>query len=318
MGATIFNLPFIVRNIVRDAKQQGMYSKHGSWVPLSGFVEMLKGMKSKGDPEQEIFDALGGKGTTFIGQEVTGPALKKGQTTFAQEMGPLETLKSAANRIADFIGGSEQWLRRREFTLTRERALAEGKTELEANLEALLDAKEVTVNFTRGSAFTRAMNQIFPYFNAGVQGSRKFTRHVLGYEGEKARSQAILHGLTHLTTMSGLVYLFHGDEEWYQDLPQWRRRNYWNFKLFGDDEIVSLPKPFQAGQLFTVPFEMILDQLTGADQPMEVKPALLDFVGQYLNNYQVLPALIQPGFETKANYTSFASSTPTPRKQQNG
>jgi hypothetical protein len=221
-------------------------------------------------------------------------------------MGPLETLKSAANRIADFIGGSEQWLRRREFTLTRERALAEGKTELEANLEALLDAKEVTVNFTRGSAFTRAMNQIFPYFNAGVQGSRKFTRHVLGYEGEKARSQAILHGLTHLTTMSGLVYLFHGDEEWYQDLPQWRRRNYWNFKLFGDDEIVSLPKPFQAGQLFTVPFEMILDQLTGADQPMEVKPALLDFVGQYLNNYQVLPALIQPGFETKANYTSFA------------
>ena len=305
MGATIFNLPFIIRNIVRDAKQQGMYSKHGSWLPLSGFVEMLRGMKLRGTEEAALFEALGGKGTTFIGQEVTGPALEKGQSFFSQEKTPLEVIKTAANRIADFIGASEQWLRRREFQQTRTQALAEGKTELEANLEALLDAKEVTVNFTRGSAFSRAMNQIFPYFNSGAQGSRKFVRHVAGYEGEKARNQAIIHGLTHLTSMSALVYLFHGDEEWYRDLPEWRRRNYWNFKLFGDDEIVSLPKPFQAGALFTVPFEMMLDAMTQAEQPLSVKEGLLDFVGQFLNGYQVLPALIQPAAEVTANYSTF-------------
>ncbi len=312
-GATVLNPKFILRNTIRDVQQQGMYSKYGSPIPLTGVAAFVRGGFTS--PELKAkFESLGGKGTTFIGQEVMRPessfgleAKKLGPISLIR--GPVALIRKGIGGLAEFINAGESFIRRREFVLTRAKLLAEGKTELEANLEGLLDAKEVTVNFTRSTALLRGLNSVYPYFNANVQGSRKFVRHVMGYEGKAMAGQAWLHGVTHLTAMSALVQLLHGGEGWYQDLSEWQRRAYWNFKFPGDDTPYAAPKPFQAGWLFTVPFEMIMDALYDREQPLDVSDALWDFAGMFFNDFKVLPALIGPGVEVGMTDRGFKQFT---------
>lgn len=305
--ATGISIPFAFRNMIRDAMAHQLYTRNGSWIPLAGFQQFFKGFgeafrAQRKEFKGDLFTALGGQATTYLGIEIQGGT--RAPRVKGDPMSLLEKLRYPFRKVEELIGMTEQALRRREFQLTRKEALDRGATDLEANLEALYDAQEVTTNFTRASSITRQINGVKAYFNAGVQGNRKFVRTVLGYEGGKAQDHAIKAGLANLTATSMLAYLWHGEEDWFKDLPEWRKTGYWNFRPLDDGPIVSIPKPHEPGLMFTLPMEKVLDELMDGN-PVSTKTALLEVMGGFLNNYQVLPDIIAPAIEVTTNYSMF-------------
>lgn len=315
--ATGWNALFAVRNLARDTQQNAMYTKHGGGKPIIGeLTSIYEGIKSRRDVK-ELMDAIGGGGMGFVGQEVIGRRLKAGEGMFSAETTAWQraweqTGGKLLRGLEKMIAESEQLLRQREFQKTREQILSRGKTpaerealEYEANMQALLDAKEVTINFTRGTSFIRAINQAWPYFGASIQGNRKFFRAVYGAEGKAAKKQAIVQGMTHLSALSALTYLWHGNEDWYQDLPEWQRLNFWNFKLFGTDVVMRIPKPFEAGLVFTAPVEWLFDQLSDADQKVKASAIAWEMAGHLMNNFQLLPTFLGVPTEHITGYNFF-------------
>jgi hypothetical protein len=165
-------------------------------------------------------------------------------------------------------------------------------------------SKEVTVNFTRGGAIARGLNQVIPYLNPGIQGRRKFIRSLLGQDGKRAQLQLISRGMADIGAFTALVYLMHGHEEWYQDLPDWKRINNWNFRIPFTEQIVSIPKPFEPGMIFSVPFEIGLDVAMDRD-PINTKEALWDISKGFFNDFSFMPAFAGPLLESAINYSFF-------------
>lgn len=304
-GATMASPGFAVRNMVRDITSDYIYSsdKNKSWL-FSGVSRFAKGViEQRNDTHAaQLFDALGGGVSTFFSGEVAA-----GRT--AREMLSLnrnwyQNAKHALGAWSDWLAkNTEQPLRTEAFKRTRERALNEGKTELSANLEALEAAKEVTINFARGGTIGRALNRLIPYTGAGIQGTRKFFMTLAGKNGDVAQRSAWMRALTGITLPAVALWWLQKDEEWYQELPEWRRLNYWNFKLPGMDRPMSIPKPFEIGKLFGNVPEMMLEQAT-MERPLGARETATDAVIALLPPLPI-PAIARPAIEVMTNFDFF-------------
>ncbi len=308
LGATALSPAFTIANALRDIRTFPLYTKERKWwhwIPYAAtadFVQHMGKMTESNDAWVQ-FQALGGEATTFFGVEVRrGRAAK--QLFDIESSGVKETAGKLLGQMMDILSKPEQVLRFTEFSRVRERALSEGKSLWEANLLGLEASKEVTVNFTRGGALARGLNQIIPYLNPGIQGRRKFVRTLLGHDGKGPQMQLWTRGIADIGAFTALVYLMHGDEEWYQDLPDWKRINNWNFRIPFTEQIVSIPKPFEPGLVFSVPFEIGLDVAMGRD-PMDTKEALWDITKGFFNDFSFMPAFAGPTMEAAINYSFF-------------
>jgi hypothetical protein len=302
-GATQFNPEFVVRNMIRDPLTRQLFTREGSNIggPLSGFAAMFKGAAEhmKGTEGAELFENMGLSGATLFGTEM------------GRELGrePGGVLK-AARAAGDFLSSPEKWLRTKEFTDTYDRLIKEGAPEFEAVMQATLAAKEVTVNFTRAGVLARQMNQFLPYFSPQIAGKRKFWRAVTGHEGPEIQKNAILRGMLNLGGMSAATWFFFADEDWYQDLPAWRRISYWNVKI--NDQIISIPKPFEPGVFFGTGTELALQALNEHD-PALARETALTFFGDHMVGYPFIPAGILPFAEAAADYSFFRDQNILPR-----
>ena len=310
-GATLLSPSFVVRNMARDAMTQPLYTKEGEARPYTGIVDMVKGASSviRKTPEAELFEALGGQMSTFFGAEMG--AGRASLEMAGQVRGPVAAVRHLFGKLVDVMGAPEQFLRIREFEKTMERAEAEGKSREQVLMESMESANEITINFARAGTMGRALNRIIPYFNAGLQGNRKFIRTLAGKEGAAAQKRALVNGLATLTSVSVIQHLLHGDEEWFQELPGWRRANYWNFKDPFSGEIISVPKPFEAGKVFTLPFEMAADNALD-ENPVAAKDALWDVASGFFNGFAVVPAFVGPTVEVVTNYDFFTQREVVP------
>ncbi len=302
-GATQANPEFIIRNMIRDPMSRQLFTKEGGnrGGPLSGFAAMFKGAadRLKGTEGVELFENMGLSGATMFGTEM-------GRELAGSTHGLVKGIRAAG----DFLNAPEKWLRTKEFTDTYDRLKAEGAPEFEAIMQATLAAKEVTVNFTRAGILARQMNQFLPYFSPQIAGKRKFWRAVTGAEGDAMQRQAIIRGMVNLGGMSAAVWFFFGDEDWYQDLPEWRRINHWNFKIA--DQIVSIPKPFEPGILFGTGTELALQALSEHD-PALARETALSFFGDMLVGYPWIPSGVLPIAEGASDYSFFREQSILPR-----
>lgn len=308
LGATALAPAFTVANMLRDIRTFPLYtqdSKWWHWIPYAATADFVHyfGKMTQDNPKWMNFLAGGGEGMTFFGVEVRRGRAGK-QLFDIKSSGVKETMSKILGRTMDILSKPEQVLRFTEYSRVYDRAIADGKTHWEANLLGLEGAKEVTVNFTRGGALARGLNQLIPYLNPGIQGRRKFVRTLLGHDGKRAQLQLYTRGVADIGSFTALVYLMHGDEDWYQDLPDWKRINNWNFRIPFTEEIVSIPKPFEPGMIFSVPFEIALDVAMGRD-PVDTKEALWDITKGFFNDFSLLPAFLGPSLEVATNFSLF-------------
>jgi hypothetical protein len=180
------------------------------------------------------------------------------------------------------------------------------------------------VNFARAGVYSRILNQVIPYFNAALQGQRKvFKQLALGGDAAtdagRARIQraAFANGLVSITAPSLFLWWMNHDEEWYQDLPEWRKSIYFNFKI--GDQVVSIPKPFEVGVLFGSIPEAAADSLYKDGNPVDAGTLLRDtFLGYLDGPAALLPAFLRPLIEGKFNYNAFFGRRLTPEWIERG
>lgn len=303
---------FTVANMIRDAITEPMFSRQGKFRPLGGFVNLVRGAIEyhKNGRMRELYEELGVKASSFYSEgsrkEITG-----------QAGGFRQAFLKATGKIQEFFGHPENYLRMAKFKDAYDAARKGGKTEQEARLEALEEGKEL-MNFARAGIISRMLNQMLPYFNAGIQGKRKFYGQLVAggdAKGDvnKARVQraAMLNGLANITAPTLALWFMNKDEEWYQDLPDWRKVNYWNVKL--NDEIVSIPKPFEAGVIFGSLPEILLDKQLENANPAALGTAAEVALGSYMEGIGTfIPAFLRPAIEATANYDFFRDRPLTP------
>ena len=303
---------FVGANLIRDALSAPLFDRTGRFRPLGGFVDLIRGAIEyhKRGEMRELYEELGVKTSSFWSEG-------RQRALIGEEVSLWQKAKATADRIQNWFSHPENYIRMSAFKDAYEGAKKDGKSEAEARMLALEAGREITVNFARGGIWARIANQVIPYFNAGLQGQRKLWGQLaMGgadtkSDVDKARVQrgAILNGIANITVPATLLWLLNKDEDWYQDLPDWRKIGYFNMKLGG--EIISIPKPFEAGTIFGSLPEMMLDRLTD-NNPAQVKSMLASIAGPYLEVGNLIPAFIKPLAEVAFNRNLFTGRPLTP------
>tara|TARA_R110000803_G_scaffold48198_5_gene100085 strand:- start:843 stop:6548 length:5706 start_codon:yes stop_codon:yes gene_type:complete len=304
---------FVAANAIRDALSEPLFSRQGKFRPFGGLINIVRGAIEyhKNGEMRELYEELGVKTSSFLNEgrqrEIAG-----------QKAGGLwEQFKRPFKKMEEVMSHPENYLRMAKFKDAYNAAIKSGKTEEVARLEALEEGKEL-MNFARAGVVSRILNQMIPYFNAGIQGKRKFwSQLVAGGDAKgdaaKARVQrgTILNGLAQITVPTMLLAYLNKDEEWYHDLPQWRKTHYWNTKI-GDD-IISIPKPFEAGAIFGTAPEMVFDRFLQQANPVEMQEFLKVAAGSYMEGLgSFMPAFLRPLVEVGTNYDFFKGRPITP------
>lgn len=350
--ATDANPAFAMANLMRDAASVSVFNRQGKFSPFMGWMMAAQGgamlirhgsrltpaidkwMGNRGDPVSralwEMYDASGASTSSFFNEGV------------AREMrGQSRSLYQKANAMLDswrrMISAPESYVRLAEFArIVKEGAradagLAKGEklelgdirgmsreNALKTSYEALEGAREITINFARAGDLARAWNQMTPYFTASLAGQRKMMRALMGMEGRndqerlKQQMTAWANGFFGITVPAMGAWMMVKDEEWYQDLPDWRKRHFLNMKLPGMDGILSLPLPFELGILFaSIPMSMA-DDATGGN-PIDMMDSMSEVLFPYFQNVASwVPAALKPIGEVVTGYDLFRDQAITP------
>lgn len=310
--ATGVNPGFVAANLVRDALSKPLFDREGKFRPFGGFFDVIRGAIEyhKNGEMRQLYEELGVKTSSFFNEGVR-------REVAGQTAGFRTKFLEVTSRMQEFFSHPENYLRMAAFKDALTAARAAGKPEAQARLEALEAGKEL-MNFSRAGIVSRALNQMIPYFNAGLVGKRKFFGQLLwggDVKGDEAKARVqratLLNGLASITMPSIALWLLNKDEDWYQDLPEWRRVNYWNVKI-GED-ILSIPKPFEAGVIFGTLPEKILDEQLPKANPVQMKEIAKTALGSYMEGVgSFLPAFLRPIIEVDTNYDFFRRRELTP------
>jgi len=310
LGATGLQAGFSwITNPIRDAQAFALQTEFSTGLPH----EVAKGLYRRvkpGDPYTRIWKRSGGDFSIHIGFDrrylksaqqrvLASDILRK---TYNVARHPIEiarealSFSEAAPRIAEL-----------EAAYKKGEKLY-GKESVSARLMGAGAAAEVTINFGRMGAYGKYINQIIPFWNAGIQGWSKMYRF-----GKEHPVKAGIRATAFISAPTFGLWWMHKDEQWYQDLPAWRKYGFWNFHIGqnkdGSNRILSLPRPFDWGIVFGSVPEMMLNYWYEKDK--KAMTDALTAIGEWaVPDY--IPASMRPIIEWSANYDFFRDRATDP------
>jgi hypothetical protein len=304
-GATGLNPIFSVAQIPLDALMKFLSSERSMPLGvLSALGYSIRGMAQilRGSDGAKLWQRLGGGfGQTFTGTELAA----------SMRTGTLSGSKAAeqVQNIADTLSVSEKGNRLDEFEFVRERALAEGRSEEQANALAMEAADKVTIAFTRGGTQARAYGQLVAFFKAGINASEAFFRLFSGAEGAEKQQRAIRRAFFGIALPAIAYWWLNKDEPWFQDLTEEDRLNYWWLKVPGMDSPLRFKKG-SVGMVFSSSMETILGLATEKD-PVGVSDLVAQTATSFLPS-NFLPDTGAPVLEWAWNRSLFSGRPTVP------
>lgn len=285
-------------------------------IPIDRIMESL----GKGyNPDLVLWREFGGELSGFIGQDIRQAYKQVGEVmrsahgrkahhilmdtpSFVQK---VLSIPEAAPRLAEFRATLDRYgISQAELRHALE---AGAPLPMDAIIEAIHNANEVTIDFRRKGKVMGVLNRVEAYSNARLQG---IFQPIRKFESNPRRF--LLRGFSMLTLPTIAYWLLHKDEDWYQELPPWLKWFFWNFKA--GNEVVRIPRPFEIGLVFSAIPEAVLDSWYRQD-PNGVNDAIAESVGaDFLDGKQsaaniafmaseyMLPDGVQPALEALLNY----------------
>lgn len=268
LGTTGMRASFsLVTNPARDWPNFMMQSIAGNpasraamW--FKGMHDVLRaGLTGKESPEWKAFHQLAISGGNFLGADI-GHAKREARALFRgrfyrRVVSPLETLREALSFSESAPRLAEMSLVGKEFGWKPGQPLTPA-----AAIAMTVAARRVTTDFAAGGTVGKLINQAVPFFNANIQGTRAFLRSFRTNQGVLQVNGRWLHTvLTGLALLSlPVIYNWwrNKDREWYKFLP-WRERYLYTNIEDKHGHIFQIPRPQEAGNLFMVMPEMLLD-----------------------------------------------------------
>lgn len=249
-GATQLSPEFILRNPVRDMIGATIYSKHG-FIPL---VDTVKGVLHYLKKDKVYWDYLesGAGNSAMVSldrnylQNSIRDILKQPSVVKKIVTSPLDVIRGLneatemATRLAEFDNA------RKGHTGIINR-LTGGKKKPLSSAEAGIQARDVTLDFSRIGKNTKSVNKTIAFFNASLQGTDKMIRAF-----KENPAQMTVKTAAFITLPSVALWWLNKDDPRYQELPQWEKDVFWIIPT--EDTLIKIPKPFELGILFgTVP-----------------------------------------------------------------
>ena len=294
LGATGLNPGFgLIRNFIRDGLTAFLTAEHARLGPISSAKGVISDIR---DTEMaRLFKSMGGQMVGQIGfDRISTQKLRSEIVSQSGKRWVVHTVFHPIQAARELFGVSELGPRIAEF----EEALKWGenkwgKGSINALTYAFNAAQDVTLNFTRGGDIGRILNAIIPFFNAAIQDVSKIYRTF-----RKHPARTMFLGLTGFTIPTLWLWWKNKDEEWYKNLADWEKSEYWHFKLPGVDRIVRIPKPFTFGYMFASLPESYADSKHREDP--KVFTEAIKYAAEKTAP-PVVPALVGPIIEVYGN-----------------
>lgn len=132
--------------------------------------------------------------------------------------------------------------------------------------------KQVTTDFTQAGEYARVINQMIPFFNAGIQGP---VAHVRALQANPTRF--VLRGLVGTAAALGLWW-HNKDEEWWKEMNTNERYLYTYIPV--GKELLRIPRSYEVDGLFMAATEALADAWHNED-PRRMK----EWFGRYAQQF---------------------------------
>ncbi|MBQ6334311.1 MAG: hypothetical protein IJI46_04505 [Erysipelotrichaceae bacterium] len=259
---TGWNPMFMITNGIKDIQDAVFNTKYIKEFPRA-YAEAWGQIAQKGELYQ-LYISNGGKGTTYVNE--LGSSKVKGKNPFSKAFNAVVNLNEAvemAPRLAEFIA-----------------SIQDGKS-VE---EAMYNAAEITTNFKRGGDAAKYINRNgCAFLNASIQGFDKQVRNIQEAKDGGAKgmltymAKAVLVGGVPLAVLNGLMWK---DDDDYDELSDYVKKNYYCIMKYGDGKFIRIPKGRIAAFYQTV-LQNGVDTLQGKVKLWE---ALLDDYTSFMDN----------------------------------
>ena len=173
----------------------------------------------------------------------------------------MRIVRSPVEHLRELLGITESAPRVAELKLIAEEVGWVPGTPMSPDqaVQIALAAKRVTVDFSAAGEVSRVINQVVPFYNATVQGTRSFARAL-----RDRPARAVLSGLAAFTVPALVNWWRNRDEEWYKNLP-WRERYLYDNVADKRGNVWQIPRPPEWANMFSVLPEAMLDSWYRAD-----------------------------------------------------
>jgi hypothetical protein len=337
-GAVTFNIPFAIRNLVKDAQTAAIYSKSplkNSAINPVVWGKALFEIAGKGKLYDDYIKA--GIGFSSIDANNLPKTIEKlrqtknlASSTKYYASNPLRLI----NLMEEIVGKGEQVARIGEFAKRRDFYTNKGYSINEATTLAANEARNITANFARRGEWSTPLNALIPFFNAGVQGAKQLrTRFIQDPKTTTIKFAATL-GLP-ITAVTLWNLSDPKRKEVYNSIPEYEKERALILLPpvpYTDDkgQIVAIRIPFAPGLSNLVnPLRKIIDGSyassfdMGAGIASDLSAALysqplpLSKEGFRRTVSSVTPQLIKPGIEILTNQNLYTGSPIIPRGKEN-
>lgn len=263
---TTRNPAFVLSNLVRDLifsnvavsiKEDGKYSSRFRKNILKAMPVVLRNLNGKPNNTeadryfQEFIENGGETGYMHLNDvEKYKKKVRKELSKINGEMGSAKmAMDFAIDRLEDFNRWAEDISRFTTYMTSRQMG--------RSITESVNDAKEVTVNFNKKGAGYKTggffgitsgiFRNLYLFFNASIQSLTNFKRL---YDKQPVKFYSALGGFMSagflMPMINNVLYNIFGggDDDPYNDLPEWVRRN--NFCIYtGNDTFLTIPLPIE-------------------------------------------------------------------------
>lgn len=297
-GATLIP-EFWIRNILRD--QHSAFIQSGARpIPIYDPVLGLVSLMGKGELHQKWMQS-GGSFNSYMEPNDNGMA-KAMNELLGNQSKVVKYLKNPLMLPNDISLSLEQSVRIGVFNAAKR----QGKTDLEAAFEA----RDATLDFSRGGTASKIINKYVPFFNAGMQGLDKLARALK--QNPKATIMWASATITFPSIMIAGYYLYGAPEDErkeYLEIPQWQKDMFWVFKYNG--EWMRYPKPFTIGYMFGSVPERFMNWMAsenikeGQEFWLELLKGVAGSISPVYDPSAIVPPLFKVWLEGTSNYNFF-------------
>jgi hypothetical protein len=296
LTATVTATPeFMLRNFTRDTMAAQMIARDG-FNPAKSLAGIVKSYSEGGGFESMLFAGASFQSGNINAADPTGTAVAMRRALRSKGLNGA----SADSFMATVLDTPAKfWEKYRQVGEAIENANREAVYEAAAKggkspTAAAYEAKDLMDFTLRGSwAGYQLLADVLPFFNARVQGLYRL--------GRSNPKRLAAYGML-LAAASMALALGNAGEDWYEELPDWDKDNFWHFKI--GQHHWRLPKPFELGVVFATIPERIMRYIKEYDRGSKTTDRLWANVRDQLA-FDPVPQMIRPGLNAWSNRNTF-------------
>lgn len=258
-GATMANLGFAIPNVISDTAQAALFSEAGFIPVLDNVIGVMDIVSAQNKGAREFFNKImpgyadrintlyaiyeqtGATNSTRMSQyrESTQITMKDVYGTKNSEVLGIKEKYKPLKRLLDILTYipeiSEQSTRFRVFEKNLEYYRRNGMAETDARIQAALQSRDATQDFSRTGNITREINQLIPFSAARVGSAYTFAEKV------KANPKRVASRMAVLMAISMAIKAIGYDDKEIEELNQRKKDDNFVFKI--GDQIITIKKP---------------------------------------------------------------------------